>query len=141
MPAVAQFGIATGALGVVLSLMGLFPTVTGIEPGEGIGIVQVMMLLVGFALLILGALLYVKFTFYVGTAARLSQQIGVRLALTGLVMSGMSGLADFLGFGSHSPQQVEPVLGQLQAVALLVGFLVSALGVLIYAVSGSPPEG
>jgi len=50
--------------------------------------------LCGFGLLILGALIYVKFSFYLGMVSTLAQQIGVRLALTGLMISGMSGLAD-----------------------------------------------
>ena len=32
MPRVAQFGIALGALGAVLTFMGLFPGVTGLKP-------------------------------------------------------------------------------------------------------------
>lgn len=140
MPAIAQFGIAIGALGAVLALMGLFPSVTGIQPGGGVGVVQVVSVLVGFTLLTLGALLYVKFTFYVGRAANFSQQIAVRLSLTGLVLASMSGLADFLGFGSHLPGVVEPVLGQWQAVAILLGFLVASLGVILYALNGTPPD-
>jgi hypothetical protein len=140
MPAVAQFGIAIGALGVVLTLMGLFPTVTGIEPGAGVGIVQVMAILIGFTLLTLGALIYVKFTFYVGRAANFAQQIAVRLSLTGLVLAAMSGLADFLGFGSHTLGMTEPVLGVWQAIAILLGFLIAAAGILLYAWYGTPPD-
>lgn len=140
MPAIAQFGIAIGALGAVLTLMGLFPSVTGIQPGDGVGVVQVVSVLLGFTLLTFGALIYVKFTFYVGRAANFSQQIAVRLSLTGLVLAAMSGLADFLGFGSHFPGVVEPVLGQWQAVAILLGFLVASLGVILYAMSGTPPD-
>ncbi|MDZ4766439.1 MAG: hypothetical protein SGI73_18010 [Chloroflexota bacterium] len=140
MPAIAQLGIAIGALGVMLSLMGLFPSVTGIEPGAGVGIVQVMAILIGFTLLTLGALIYVKFTFYIGRAANFSQQIGVRLSLTGLVLAAMSGLADFLGFGSHTPGVVEPVLGVWQAVAILMGFFIASLGVIVYALRGTPPD-
>ena len=58
MPRVAQFGIALGALGIVLTLMGLFPGVTGMEPTLGIGITQISAILIGFLLLILGALIY-----------------------------------------------------------------------------------
>ena len=141
MARLAQIGIALGALGFVLALMGLFPGVTGLPPTPGFGVVQVMLILTGFALLIFGALIYVKFTFYVGCPANLAQQIGVRLALTGLVFAALSGLADFLGFGSHLRTETSDIfLGQWQALGLIGSFVTSAIGVLIYAVTGSPTE-
>ena len=47
----AQVGIALGALGAMISFMGLFPGVTGAVPTVGIGLVQVSMVLVGYTLL------------------------------------------------------------------------------------------
>jgi len=138
----AQFGIAIGALGVVLTFMSLFPGAIGMNnPTAGIGIVQFSGILAGFMCLILGALLYVKFTFYEGRVASLAQQIGVRLALTGLVLAGMVGLADIFGFGSHPRTQLsDAFFGPLQAVGTLVGFAMSSLGVVLYALTGSPPD-
>lgn len=138
---IAQFGIAIAALGMVLALMGLFPGVTGIQPANGVGIVQIVSIWVGFGLLNLGALVYAKFTFYVGRPANLAQQIGVRLTLTGLVLAGLAGMADFLGFGSHARTATSDVFfGQLQALGLLGSLLLSAIGVAIYALTGSPPD-
>jgi uncharacterized membrane protein len=138
---IAQIGIALGALGAVLTLMGLFPDVTGLEPGRGVGLVQFAAILIGFALLIIGALVYVKFTFYLRRPSTFSQQIGLRLAVTGLVLAGLSGLADFLGFGSHLPSpEVAPVLGPLQALGVIAGFMMSSAGVVVFALLGSPPD-
>lgn len=135
----AQVGIALGALGIIVGMMGLFPEVTGVPPTVGIGIVQVLMLLTGFGLLIFGALIYVKFTFYLGQAANLAQQIGVRIALTGLVFAALSGLADILGFGSHIRGDNSDILfGPLQAMGIIGNFALSSIGVLIYAVAGNP---
>lgn len=135
----AQVGIAIGALGVVITLMGLFPGVTGVEPTVGIGIVQVLMVLVGYALLIFGALIYVKFSFYLGVPSTLTQQIGTRLALTGLLFASLAGLADILGFGSHIRIEGNDIfLGELQAFGVLASFAISSVGVLIYAVAGIP---
>lgn len=137
MPRVAQLGIALGLLGAVLTFMGLFPGVTGLEPASGIGIVQIFTILVGFMLLILGAIFYVKFTFYPFKPANLAQQIGIRLALTGLLFASMAGLSDILGFGSHPRAAAsEPLFGVLQAFGLIGSFIVASIGVLIYAVSG-----
>ena len=137
MARIAQFGIAVGALGTMLTFMGLFPGVTGLPPASGIGIVQIVTILIGFVLLIAGALIYVKFTFYVGKQANLAQQIGVRLALTGLLFAIMMGMADIVGFGSHLRSDgVEPLFGVLQAIGIISSFVIAALGVLIYAISG-----
>ncbi|MEO8392457.1 MAG: hypothetical protein ABI700_05635 [Chloroflexota bacterium] len=138
---IAQFGIAIAALGIVVTLMGLFPGVTGIQPAAGVGVIQFVLILLGFMLLDFGALIYVKFTFYVGRVSNLAQQVGVRLTLTGLVLAGLTGMADFLGFGSHARTATTDVyFGQLQALGLLGSLLLSALGVMIYAVSGGMPE-
>lgn len=138
----AQFGIAIGALGVVLTLMSLFPGVIGFSnPTEGIGIVQFAGIMSGFSLLMLGALMYVKFTFYESRGATLAQQIGIRLALTGLVLAGMVGLADVFGYGSHPRTELSDVFfGPLQAIGMLTGFLIASLGVATYALTGSPPN-
>ncbi|MCS7072401.1 MAG: hypothetical protein NZM00_12920, partial [Anaerolinea sp.] len=141
MQGVAQFGIAIGALGIVLAVMGLFPGITGIRPGAGVGLVQFATILAGFILIDLGALIYVKFTLYVGRPANLIQQIGVRLSLTGLILSGMAGVADFLGFGSHPrTPEMDGLFGPLQTIGLVGGLTIAALGVLIYAAAGSAPE-
>lgn len=141
MTGIAQFGVALSALGAVLAFMGLFPGVTGIEPGRGVGIVQYMTIFIGFALLHLGALIYAKFTFYADRSANLAQQVGIRLTLTGLLLGGMAGLADFLGFGSHMrTETTDVVFGPLQAIGAVGGLIVAALGVIMYATAGEPPE-
>lgn len=139
MPRVAQFGIALGTLGAMLTVMGLFPGVTGVAPTGGIGIVQVFIILNGFALLISGALIYLKFTFYYRKSANLVQQIGVRLSLTAIMLATMIGFADLLGFGSHPRANgSDTFLGLLQAAGMIGSFLTASLGVIIYAVSGNP---
>jgi hypothetical protein len=134
-----QLGVALMALGFILTLMGLFPGVMGIIPGRGVGAIQFLVVWVGFFLLILGAIVYAKYAFFPHESSNLGQQIGVRLAWTGLILTGMSGLADFLGFGSQIPSaEIAPVFGELQLLGVLGGFLLAALGVMIYALAGMP---
>ena len=134
----AQVGIALGALGVMLCLMGLFPGVTGAQPTLGIGLVQVVMVLFGYTLLILGALTYLKFTFYLEVPSTLVQQIGIRLALTGILFAALAGLADILGFGTHIRDDVADIFfGQLQLIGILASFGLSSIGVLIYVLAGA----
>ena len=134
-----QVGIAFGALGVVVALMGLFPGVTGVEETPGIGIVQVFMLLLGYAFLVFGGLIYVKFTFYLGVESNLTQQIGIRLMLTGLLFAAIAGLADILGFGSHLRTQTTDIFfGGLQGIGIIAFLTLSSFGVLLYTVAGNP---
>ena len=134
----AQVGIALGALGVMICFMGLFPGVTGAPTTAGIGLVQVAMVLVGYSLLILGALTYLKYTFYLEVPATLSQQIGVRLALTGILFAALAGLADILGFGTHIRDGTGDIFfGQLQVVGILASFALSSVGVLVYVLAGA----
>lgn len=133
----SQLGIVLGVLGVVLAFMGLFPGVTGLTPTPGMGLIQVLTILTGFSLLIIGAFIFAKYAIYTYTSSNLAQQIGMRLALTGLLFAGMTALADVLGFGSNVPPvNTEPFFGPWQAIGLVGGFLLAAIGVLIYALTG-----
>ncbi len=136
---IAQFGIVIGAFGAVLTLMGLFPGVTGIIPGEGIGLIQFVAIVIGFSLLNWGALLYVKYTLYVDQPENLMQQICIRVSLTGTVLASFTGLADYLGFGSHVVElgSNQVFFGSLQAGAVLTFLIISSLGVLLYALAGN----
>ena len=134
----AQVGIALGALGGIICFMGLFPGVTGAVAAAGIGIVQVVMVLFGYTLLTLGALTYLKFTFFLGAPATLVQNIGTRLALTGILFAALAGLADILGFGTHIRDDTgELYFGQLQMIGILASFGLSSFGVLVYVLAGA----
>ena len=134
----AQVGIALGALGGMICFMGLFPGVTGAAPTAGIGLVQVAMVLIGYTLLILGAITYLKFTFFLEVPANLVQQIGTRLALTGILFATLSGMADILGFGTHIRDDTGDLyFGQLQMIGILASFVLSSVGVLIYVLAGA----
>lgn len=141
---VGQIGIALGALGIVLTTMGLFPGVTGVQPTPGIGVIQLVMILTGFTLLITGAYIYARFTFYADTHTTLVQQIAVRVSLTALLFASMGAMADVLGFGSNV-RDLETgddiFFGAWQAVGLIGGFVVASLGVLVYAVAGPIESG
>lgn len=134
----SQVGIALGALGGMVCFMGLFPGVTGAVPTAGIGLVQVVMVLIGYTLLILGAMTYIKFTFFLDVPANLVQNIGTRLALTGILFATLSGMADILGFGTHIRDDVSDLyFGQLQMIGILASFGLSSFGVLVYVVAGA----
>ncbi|MCC7446688.1 MAG: hypothetical protein IT324_04690 [Anaerolineae bacterium] len=135
----SQVGIAVAVLGGVVALIGLFPSITGLEQASGVGVLQTLVVLAGFSILIGGAFLFVQSTYYAGVKHNLAQQIALRLSMTGLVISTASGLADVLGFGSHpSLGDQRPFMGTLQTVGLIGGFVVASIGVIIFALMGEP---
>lgn len=132
-----QISITISALGVVIALIGLFPGIAGLEAAEGVGVLQVLVILLGFSLLFLGAYIFARKTFYPGLPRTLAQDIGIRLTLTGLLIAAAAGLADVLGFGSHAPTpDSRPLLGRLQALAFIGGFLVASAGIVMFALFG-----
>ncbi len=135
-----QISITVGTLGVVIILIGLFPGLIGLEASPGVGVLQVLVILLGFSVLFAAAYWFVKHVFYPGQPTTLAQDIGVRLTLTGLLAAAAAGLADVLGFGSHTAATApRPLLGHLQAWGFVGGIVLASLGVMIYALMGPQP--
>ncbi|MCY4008925.1 MAG: hypothetical protein OXF22_04140 [Anaerolineaceae bacterium] len=132
----AQLGIILIALGIISTLIGLFPGIAGSPPVGDVGQIQITVILGGFCLQIFGAWVYVRFNFYPDGTVNLIQQIGIRFTWTGLLFSLLSGFADILGFGSHGGNEGF-FLGRGQALGLVGGFLFASIGLLIYALGGS----
>ncbi len=134
----AQLTILVGSLGLVLTLIGLFPSITGVAVQSGIGLLQIMVILSGLTLLIIGALIFVKISFYPFITTNLAQDIAIRLSLTGLLMTAATGLADLLGYGTHSPNDESnlPQVGEWQAAGMVIGFVIASVGVLVFALMG-----
>lgn len=132
-----QICITIGTLGVVITLIGLFPGIIGLEAAEGIGVLQVLVILLGFGILFIAAYLFAKQAFYPGQPTTLAQDIGTRLTMTGLLIAAAAGLADVLGFGTHITGDYDrPLLGQLQALFFIGGILIASSGVVIFTLFG-----
>jgi hypothetical protein len=135
----AQAGILSIVLGGVLLLLGLFPFAADFDNSPGVGISQLTAIIGGLFFLVLGGYVVLYAVERVNRPHTLLRDVGVRLGMTGLVVSAASALADTLGFGSHS---AAALLGWVQASGILVGFGLSAIGVFIYGLAlrrESPP--
>ena len=133
-----RFGLAVGTLGGMLILLALFPTIAGIEPSPGFGILRTLTVLIGFAVLIFGTFVFVQNAYYPRQPHTLGQKIAVRLSMTGLLGSGAAGLADVLGYGSNPPGGLSrPVLGAYQTFGIVAGFVLAGVGVLLFSLFGS----
>jgi hypothetical protein len=133
MSRLAQFGVFTGVVGVVATFMGLYPNAVDTDFTPGIGLAQILTALVGLTLLTSGAYVFVYDLWHRGRPQTLSQDIGVRMGLTGLTFAIATSLADVLGFGSHS-LGANLTFGYVQAGGMAVGFLFAALGVVVYGI-------
>lgn len=138
----AQLGIAVALLGGVITFIGLFPSAIGLEASAGVGVLQMLTILVGFSILMFGAFIFVQARYYPNTRHNLAQKIGVRLSMTGVVLATAIGLADVLGFGSNSPLlDQRPTLGPWQTAGLIGSFLIASAGLLIFVLFGeSAPD-
>lgn len=128
----AQVGVICMVAGGVSLGLGLFPYAADLEGTPGVGLTQLAAILAGLLLVIGGSYIVVRATLHYGRPRTLLRDVGVRLGMTGLLGAAASALADTLGFGSHKNAAV---FGWLQAGGMLAGFLLAAVGVLIYAYS------
>ncbi|NLH09131.1 MAG: hypothetical protein GX484_16165 [Chloroflexi bacterium] len=134
MSRLAQLGVFCMVLGAVVLFLGLFPGAVNADVTPGIGLVQIIGILTGLVLLVLGAYVVTRALIHRNGRRTLMRDIGVRLGLTGMVFAAAVTLADALGYGSHVGGSV---FGWLQTIGLLLGFGMAALGVIIYGMGGS----
>jgi hypothetical protein len=128
----AQAGILSIVLGGVLLLLGLFPFAADLDTTPGVGTSQLIGIIGGLFFLVFGGYAVLYGVQHIGRRRTLLSDVGVRLGMTGFVVSAASALADSLGFGTHASGTL---LGGVQAAGILVGFAMSALGVFIYGYS------
>jgi hypothetical protein len=132
----AQLGFLGTVLGGIALFLGLFPFAVGLDDTPGIGVTQIAVIVSGLFLIVLDAYLIVFALVHRGRPRRLLRDVGLRLGMSGLVFVAAAALADIMGFGTHTTSG-SPVLGELQATGMLAGFVLSAVGVLIYGAARS----
>jgi hypothetical protein len=79
----AQIAIIVIIFGGTIVLTGLFPSLLGLENASGIGVLQTLTILLGFALMVGGAYLYAQSSYYPNARYTLAQRIAARLTPTG----------------------------------------------------------
>ncbi len=136
MSRLAQLGVFCVVLGGGILFMGLFPAAIDADNTPGIGLVQILAMQVGITLLVVGAYVVVYALVHRGRRRTLMRDIAVRMGMTGLVCSAAATMADLMGFGSHTSSS-GPLFGWLQAAGMLVGFVISAIGVFVYGAARS----
>ncbi len=125
----ARFWMTLVLLGALLFAVGVQPDLIGMNRSPVVGFVQVGVWLTGLAILLFSAYAAVRIIRN-GRPLSLRAEIGERLIATGYVIAAAASLADFIGIGSHHIPDL--IFGPLQVMGLVVGILISLLGLILY---------
>ena len=121
-------------LGLFIFIIGVRPSLIGMDRSPVVGFVQIGVWLTGLAILLLGAFATIRVVRN-GMETSLRADIGIRLIATGYVIAAVASLADFIGVGAQRMPLI--AFGPVQVIGLAIGVLVSLLGVILY----WPPRG
>ena len=116
-------------IGLFIFIIGVEPDLIGMNRSPAVGFVQVGVWLTGLALLLVGAYATVR----VVRNARpnsLRADIGLRLIATGYVVAAVASMADFIGLGAQQIPYVN--FGPIQVIGLVMGVLISLIGIVLY---------
>jgi hypothetical protein len=124
-----RVGLVTTLLGLIIFIAGTKPEVFHLDRSPTVGFVQISVFLIGLAIICLGGYISL-WGLWKGMERSIPADIGLRMVSTGYVIAVFSGMADVFGMGSQPPPQV-PFFGPLQALGVLIGEIVIALGFLL----------
>jgi hypothetical protein len=124
-----RFSLITVALGLLIFILGAKPNWFGWNGNPIVGFIQIVVFLVGLALICLGG--YVGLSALWGKEQRsIIADIGLRLVATGYVITVFAGMADVFGMGTQAVPKT-PYFGPWQAGGVLIGQFVIAIGFLM----------
>lgn len=124
-----RFSLTCVILGLLIFAIGAKPSWFGWEGTPVVGFIQIVVFLIGLALICLGG--FVGLSALWGKEQRtIIADIGLRLVATGYVISVFAGMADVFGMGTQAVPKT-PYFGPWQAGGVLIGQFVIALGFLM----------
>jgi hypothetical protein len=124
-----RFSLITVSLGMLIFAIGAKPNWFGWERTPIVGFIQIIVFLIGLALICLGG--FVGLVALWGKEQRtIIADIGLRLVATGYVISVFAGMADAFGMGTQAVPKT-PYFGPWQAGGVLIGQFVIAIGFLM----------
>jgi len=130
-----KVSLILGLWGLGFVLLSAGADVFGLDITPGIGLMQTLGVLLGLTMLAGAGFSFLSQLRPPGKKIPLLSDIGIRMALTGLLACYVSGLADMVGVGTHQAAQFErPFLGPLQLIGFGLGLLVVLSGLGLYGV-------
>ena len=125
-----RFSLIAVGVGLLIFAIGAKPNWFGWNRAPVVGFVQIVVFLIGLALICLGG--YIGLSSLWGNEQRsIVADIGLRLIGTGYVIAVFSGTADEFGVGAQALPDDNPYFGPLQATGVLIGQFVIAVGFLM----------
>ena len=124
-----RVGLITTLFGLFVFLVGTKPAWFGLQRTPTVGFVKISVFLVGLAIICLGGYTSL-WGLWKGMERSIAADIGLRMIATGYVIAVFSGMADVFGMGSQTAPQI-PFFGPIQALGVLLGEIVIALGFLL----------
>jgi hypothetical protein len=126
-----NISLALSLGGFFIFLLGADPGLFGLDRNPLVGFVQTTTFTTGLALLCLGGFISLKICQRSDHNQSLAQDIGVRLVATGYLVALISSMADVFGFGTQA-WPAPPFFGPTQAVGVVAGEFIIAIGFLLY---------
>jgi hypothetical protein len=124
-----RVGFAIAIVGFLIYLLGVEPGLFGLDLSPVTGFVQIATFSVGLGILCFGGAICLS-ALWNGAEKTIAADIGLRLVSTGYVIAVASAMADVFGFGGQNLPR-EPRFGAWQAVGVMIGEGVIALGLLL----------
>jgi hypothetical protein len=123
-------GLIITLLGFFVFLLGVRPSLFGLDRSPVIGFVQIAVFLVGLAVICVGGYICLA-ALWNNTPRSIAADIGLRLVSTGYVIAVFAGMADIFGFNATQHIAAVPSFGPWQVRGLEAGEAVIALGFLL----------
>lgn len=123
-------GLVIALLGLILFVLGVNPSLFGMDRSPVVGFIQITVFLAGLALICLGG--YVSLNvLWAGIEKSILADIGFRLVSTGYVVCLTAGMADVFGLGTQLSPLI-PYFGGIQATGVMIGEGIIALGFVLF---------
>lgn len=124
-----RFSLICVGIGLLIFVIGAKPDWFGWDRVSVVGFVQIVVFLLGLGLICIGG--FVGLSALWGKEQRsILADIGSRLIGTGYVIAVFAGMADVFGMGAQTLPDT-PFFGPLQAIGVLIGQVVIAIGFLM----------
>jgi hypothetical protein len=125
-----RFSLICVGIGMLIFVIGAKPNWFGWNRVEVVGFVQIVVFLLGLGLICIGGYVGIS-ALWIREQRSILADIGSRLIGTGYVIAVFAGMADVFGMGAQTLPDA-PFFGPLQAIGVLIGQIVIAVGFLMF---------